>query len=72
MTTINDGSYIRAYYGVPAELDREITFQGRSATIVGFDGSRLRIQLDGETVPVHPTWQVDYLDGRGVRLEDGR
>ena len=70
MTTIvDDDSYVRSYYGVPADLNRRITFKGRDALIVGFAGARLLILIDGadEPVQVHPTWRVDYLDGRGVR-----
>jgi hypothetical protein len=39
-----------------------ITVDGMPATIVGFDGARLRIRFDGakRTAVAHPTWRVDY------------
>lgn len=54
--------YVRNYYGVPAKRGMRITVDGRPATIVGFDGARLRIRRDGEKhiVNAHPTWRVDY------------
>ncbi len=65
-----DGSqidYVRRFYDVPAELERRIVFDGRPGVIVGAEGGRLLVWLDGDEhrVPVHPTWRVDYLDGKG-------
>lgn len=60
---------IRRYYGVPAKRGMRITFMGRPAVIVGATlngGMGLRIRIDGEqrVVPVHPTWEITYPEGR--------
>lgn len=61
--------YVRSYYNVPAKRGMRITIEGKPATIVGFRNAHLRIRIDGEqhVVNAHPTWEIDYLDGRGVR-----
>ena len=59
----NSLSYIKATYGVPAEINRSIKFQGLPGVIVGGSGPYLKIRLDErpyETLIVHPTWQIDY------------
>jgi len=78
MTTTNrphrldlwDGSpldYVRRYYDVPAEAGRRILWDGEPGKIVGADGCYLSVRFDGDPGPVslHPTWRVDYLDGKG-------
>jgi hypothetical protein len=59
--------YVRRFYDVPAELGRRILWDGEPAAAVGADGSYLSVQFDGDPGPVslHPTWRVDYLDGKG-------
>ncbi len=63
--------YVRRYYDVPAELERRIVFDGRPGVIVGAEGGYLRVRFDDDpgSVPLHPTWRVDYLDGLGVRSD---
>lgn len=66
-----DGSqaeYVRRYYDVPARRGGRIVFDGKPATVVGFADARLLVRLDGEeeTVPIHPTWEVEYLPAEEV------
>jgi|SRR5690625_193768 len=64
---IDNGTYVREYYRVPACRGRSVLWRGRPARILGFDLAYLRIELldaepldeDIETV-VHPTWEVQY------------
>jgi hypothetical protein len=66
--TTEPGAYVRDHYHVPAHLGGRITFtwDGRDATIVGFDDAHLLVQFDGEldteTEPavLHPTWHIRY------------
>ncbi|WP_306358732.1 MULTISPECIES: hypothetical protein [unclassified Nocardia] len=59
--------YIRAAYGVPADLYRRVRYAGDGqpleGTILGADQASLSVQLDGrrERVKMHPTWEVEYL-----------
>ena len=59
--------FVRSYYRVPARLGMRITWQPdgeppRGATIVGFQGARLRIRFDGDKHPVtaHPVYAITY------------
>lgn len=64
---------IREQYGVPAKRGGEVRFRGERAVILSADptGAYLWLELPwGSTKrvgPVHPTWEMDYLDGEGVR-----
>lgn len=60
--------YVRRTYGVPAKRGARVTADGRPGAITSAD-HRLRILLDGDKHPTiwHPTWRIDYLDGRGER-----
>lgn len=57
--------YIRDAYNVPAhEGRRVVVFSGQKGTIIGANGFRLLIKVDGENYSklFHPTWNIDYLD----------
>ncbi len=64
---------VRRCYGVPAHKGRYVTFLGYAVPIKGriisSTGSHLYIRRDGapkERIgPLHPTWKMDYHDGRG-------
>lgn len=66
---------IRQQYGVPAYRHREVRFQGDRALILSADRGAMHLRLyrfptlgrPGERIVVHPTWEMDYLDGKGVR-----
>lgn len=62
--------YVRAYYGVPAKRGARVLYAGRPGVITRGAGAHIRIRLDGEkhSRPYHPTWRIDYLDGKGERL----
>lgn len=55
-------AYVRDYYGVSAKRGMRVVADGRSGTIVGFNGQYLRIRLDGgkRAGNWHPTWHIDY------------
>ena len=59
--------YIRNTYGVPAKRGARVEYTGEISptvgTIVGTEGARLRIRMDGETYTgiYHPTWEMRYL-----------
>lgn len=55
-------AYIRAFYGVPAQVGGRVTIDGKRGMIAGADGGHLRVLLDvdASTVYAHPTWNVVY------------
>lgn len=62
-------AYVRRTYNVPAARGRRVVADGRPGVITSAPDHRLRILLDGDKRPTiwHPTWRIDYLDGRGER-----
>jgi hypothetical protein len=63
---------IREQYGVPAHRGREVKFRGERAVILSADKTAAHLWIElpwgsGKRVVVHPTWEMDYLDGEGVR-----
>lgn len=61
--------YVRGRYGVPAFLDRRVTvYTGAQGHIIGGEGGRILVLLDGETHPrrYHPTWRVEYHEARPI------
>jgi hypothetical protein len=63
---------VRRFYGVPAYRGREVTFLGHPYTILSSTGSHLwlRSSYSGRRLgPVHPTWKMDYGDGRDYGAE---
>jgi hypothetical protein len=64
--------YIRDHYGVPAKRGGRVRFTGGSngpitGTITSSHGPHLRILFDGDkhSLPVHPTWEIEYLGVEG-------
>lgn len=61
---------VRRAYGVPAYKGREVTFRGypipTRGRIISSTGSHLWLRLhNGKRFgPLHPTWEMDYGDGR--------
>lgn len=66
---------VRRFYGVPAYRGREVVFSGLefpiTARIVSSTGSHLYLRDDnGRRIgPCHPTWAMDYGDGRDYGAE---
>lgn len=61
-----DFQYINDTYNVPAEIGREIIFQKtRKGVIVKDMGSHIGVNFDSDKsnviLPLHPTWEVEYL-----------
>jgi len=59
-------SYIREYYSVPAEIGREILFEGkRKGVIVEDKGNYIGVNFydskPSVVLSLHPTWEVEYL-----------
>lgn len=63
--------YVQEYYGVPAEIGRRITFQGRPGIIAEDHGHYIGVNFDDEEPGVvhnvHPTDGVEYLDMGRIR-----
>ena len=62
-----DFDYIKNTYKVPAEIGREILFEGkRKGVIVKDCGNYIGVNFDdkkpGQIDTLHPTWEVEYLD----------
>lgn len=62
-------AYIRNAYRVPAKRGGRVEYSGDKAAprlgkIIGADGARLKIRMDGQRVAgrYHPTWELRYLD----------
>jgi hypothetical protein len=57
--------YVRRYYHVPAKRGGRVLFRGKPARITSGNGHYIRIRMDGErrSIIVHPTWEMEYLDG---------
>ena len=63
---------VRRFYGVPAYRGRAVQFRGIAHTILSSTGSHLwlRCSRTGQRVgPCHPTWAMDYGDGRDYGAE---
>lgn len=59
--------YIKTRYNVPAEVGREIIFEGKRKGIIAYDlGSYLGVNFydkkPNAIEPLHPTFKVEYLD----------
>lgn len=68
---------IRRTYGVPAKRGARVGFNPTGAresrgVIVGSRGMYLRVRwdLEGRTVSLHPTWCIKYLDAADSRQLD--
>lgn len=67
---------VRRTYGVPARKGTPVVFRGYATPmqghIISSTGSHLYMRLDhnGQRFgPLHPTWKMDYLDGRDYSAE---
>lgn len=66
---------VRRCYGVPAYRGARVTFRGYKTPLPGHiissTGSHLWLRLDDgrRFGPLHPTWQMDYGDGRDHTAE---
>jgi hypothetical protein len=66
---------VRRNYGVPAYRGRGVVFSGLKfpirATVISSTGSHLYLRAsDGRRIgPCHPTWAMDYGDGRDYGAE---
>lgn len=63
--------YIRDTYNVPAEIGREILFEGRKGIIIEDRGNYIGVNFDddkpGIISPLHPTYNVEYLGMGKIR-----
>lgn len=57
---------VRRFYGVPAYRHRIVRFRGEPHKVLSSTGSHLylRNQAGTRVGPCHPTWEMDYGDGR--------
>lgn len=66
---------VRVNYDVPAYRGREVIYRGlkhpMACRIISSTGSHLYLRdANGRRVgPCHPTWAIDYRDGRGDRSD---
>jgi hypothetical protein len=59
--------YIKNTYKVPAEIGREVLFQGKRKGVIAEDkGNYIGVNFDdkkpGHIELLHPTWEVQYLE----------
>lgn len=63
--------YVQDYYGVPAEIGRRVTVNGKPGVIAEDRGHYIGVLFDdnkpNDISPCHPTWQVEYLGMGPVR-----
>jgi hypothetical protein len=63
--------YVRKYYGVPAEIGRRVTVDGKPGVIAEDGGHYIAVNLDtdkpGKIPYCHPTWRVEYGEMGHVR-----
>ena len=64
--------YVRDTYGVPAEIGRRIRFRGdKEGVIIKDMGNYIGVNFDsdkpGIAKPLHPTWEVEYLEIGSIR-----
>jgi hypothetical protein len=67
---------VRHFYGVPARRGATVTFTGYEepvrGRIISSTGSHLYLRRDDDGRrfgPLHPTWEMDYGDGRDYTAE---
>lgn len=57
-------NYVGRYYGVPADIGRRVTVDGKPGIIAEDRGHYLGVNFDenkpGDIRNVHPTWRVEY------------
>ena len=63
--------YVRATYGVPAEIGRRVIVNGKPGIIAADKGHYIGVNFDsdkpGVVLNAHPTWRVRYGDMGIVR-----
>lgn len=68
---MNDCQYVKNYYGVPADIGRRVTVDGRPGIISKDGGNYIGVNFDSDKPGVisncHPTWRVDYLEIGKIR-----
>lgn len=59
--------WIRRNYGVPAKRLGRVRVQEKEGTICSWRDGYLMVRFDGDnrTKPIHPKWNVTYLDEDG-------
>jgi hypothetical protein len=57
-------AYVRQAYGVPADIGRRVTVDGKPGIIAADRGAHLGVTFDdqrpGDIATCHPTWRVVY------------
>lgn len=57
-------AYVKQYYGVPADIGRRVTVDGKPGVIAEDLGHHIGVNFDtdepGHISPCHPTWRVVY------------
>lgn len=63
---MNNFEYIKEYYKVPAELGRDVIVNGKIGTITQDKNNYIGVTFHNDdkkqSLPCHPTWEVQYLD----------
>ena len=65
-------AWVRKHYNVPAQRGMRVRYTGEGSdkpelgTITGAKSGHLLIRLDGvkHSMPFHPTWELEYLEGK--------
>lgn len=70
--------YIQNYYKVPAEINREIEYEGRKGIITQDKGNYIGVRFYDDdkqkTFTLHPTYNVVYLEtfGKPKKVKNSR
>lgn len=63
--------YVREHYGVPAEIGRRVTIDGRPGVITADRGHYIGVTFDDQKpnmiMNAHPTWKIEYGELGRVR-----
>lgn len=63
--------YVKQHYGVPADIGRRVTVDGKPGIIEADKGNYIGVNFDsdkpGDISNCHPTWRVEYLEMGRIR-----
>ena len=63
---MNEMETIRQQRDVPAKRGMRVVVDGKAGKITSAKHGYIMVRFDGQkhSMPCHPTWRVEYLDGK--------